>query len=82
MMLDLLKENVIIKLLQSSRLGVSALAIVALAGAFGPVSLPIAVVIGSVAAVYVAAKTAENINANKTSNGSVVNNYTSTNDGQ
>ena len=68
-MLDLLKENVITKFIQSSRLGVSALAIVALAGAFGPVSLPISIVIGAIAAVYVAAKTAENINARKTSNG-------------
>jgi hypothetical protein len=68
-MIDLLKENIITKVLQSSRLGVSALAIVAISGAFGPITLPLSIVIGAVSGVYVVAKTIENVNARKTSNG-------------
>jgi hypothetical protein len=68
-MLDLLKENVITKVFQSSRLGISSLAIISVAGVFGAVSLWPSLIIGGVATVYTVCKTAENINANKTSNG-------------
>ncbi len=56
-MKNLLDENVLAKILKSTRLSLSALGIAAVAGVFGAVTLPMALVIGGIVLVYVASET-------------------------